>query len=393
MTVRQITTAVLIVLMTLVVPATFAADRGPAWDSGPFKDPNFFPISVWLQNPRNAAKYHEAGINLYVALYRGPTQEQLDQLKAANIYAVVGQSQRSLAFKSDPTIIAWMHGDEPDNAQEVRDPQTGRKTWGPPVPPEKIIKDYERIKSNDPSRPVLLNLGQGVANDQWKGRGKWGKLEDYPQYVKGCDIVSFDVYPVAGLERPDGENFLWYVPKGIDRLTQWTDGRKRIWDCIECSRISNTEAKPTPHQVRAEVWMSLVHGSTGLIYFVHQFKPKFIEASVLEDPDLLAGITAINKQIKELAPILNSPTIPNAASVKSLDENVPVDVMVKRQGGATYLFAVGVRNAPTRATFELKDLPAGAKIEVLGENRTVSKDGKRFTEAFKPYDVHLYRIQ
>ena len=54
--------------------------------------------------------------------------------------------------------------------------------------------------------------------------------------------------------------------------------------------------------------MSLVHGSRGLIYFVHQFKPKFNEHALLDDPEMLAAVTAINRQIRELAPVLNSPS-------------------------------------------------------------------------------------
>jgi hypothetical protein len=372
--------------------AAAAAERGPAWESGPFKDSTYFPIAVWLQSPNNARQYKAMGVNLYVGLYRGPTQEQLDQLKAAGMYVIVGQGSRSLAFKDNPTIVGWMHGDEPDNAQEVRDPQTGRKTYGPPIPPEKIVAGYQKMKANDAGRPVLLNLGQGVANDQWKGRGKWGKVEDYPQYVKGCDIVSFDVYPVAGLDRPDGENFLWYVPRGVDRLVKWTEGTKRIWDCIECSRISNPEAKPNAHQIRAEVWMSLIHGSTGLIYFVHQFKPTFDEASVLHDPELMAGVTQINRQIRELAPVLNSPTVDGGVVAKSSDDKVSVDVMVKRHGGAMYVFAVGMRNGPTKAEFEVKELSGDATAEVLGESRTIPLRGGKFEDDFKPYDAHLYRV-
>src|SRR5947208_1355341 len=45
-----------------------------------------------------------------------------------------------------------------------------------------------------------------------------------------------------------------------------SDDRKVVWNCIECTHISNPEAKATPQQVRAEVWMSLVRGSRGLIY-------------------------------------------------------------------------------------------------------------------------------
>src|SRR6185503_7561076 len=108
----------------------------------------------------------------------------------------------------------------------------GERSWGPPVPPENVVAEYRRLRAGDPSRPILLNLGQGVANDDWKGRGSGAKREDYLTYVKGADIVSFDVYPVAGIEREDGANFLWDVPKGVDRLKAWTEGQKPVWNCI-----------------------------------------------------------------------------------------------------------------------------------------------------------------
>ena len=153
----------------------------------------------------------------------------------------------------------------------------------------------------------MLNLGQGVANDEWKGRGAGASLDDYPGYVRGADIVSFDVYPVAGIEKANGADFLWYVPKGVDRLVKWTDGNKPVWNCIECTRIGDPRAKATPAQVKAEVWMALVHGSRGLIYFVHEFKPKFNEHALLDDPEMLAAVTKINRQIRELAPVAQQP--------------------------------------------------------------------------------------
>src|SRR5438128_2370857 len=85
-----------------------------------------------------------------------------------------------------------MHGDEPDNAQSLG----SGKGYGPPIPPERIISDFKRIRAADPSRPVLLNLGQGVAFDNYIGRGvRRNHPEDYPEYLKGCDIGSFDIYP------------------------------------------------------------------------------------------------------------------------------------------------------------------------------------------------------
>jgi RNA polymerase sigma factor (sigma-70 family) len=355
-------------------------------------DPGYFPIAVWLQDPRNAEAYKRAGINLYVGLWRGPTEEQLTALKKAGMPVICHQNRVGLAHLKDTTIVGWMHGDEPDNAQEVRDPNTGRRGYGPPIPPARIVADYERLRAADGIRPVMLNLGQGVANDEWKGRGAGASLDDYPGYVRGADIVSFDVYPVAGIDKPNGAEFLWYVAKGVDRLVKWTGGNKPVWNCIECTRISDPTGKATPAQVKAEVWMALVHGSRGLIYFVHEFKPKFNEHALLDDPEMLAAVTAVNRQIRELAPVLNSPSAASAATVRSSDPQVPIDVLVKRRPEATYVFAVGMRNRPCRGTFTLTGVPEGATAVVLGEERRIMIRAGQFEDDFPAYGVHLYRI-
>jgi len=288
----------------------------------------------------------------------------------------------------DPTIVAWMHGDEPDNAQA----RPGGEGYGPPIAPEKVVADYERIRRADPTRPVLLNLGQGVAWDGWYGRGvRTNHPEDYAEYVKGCDIASFDIYPVVH-NRPEVAGNLWFVPRGVDRLRQWTGDRKVVWNCIECTRIGNPEVKPTPHQVRAEVWMALIHGSMGLIYFVHQFAPDFVEAALLADEEMLAAVTEINARIHALAPVLNSLSVPEAATVSSAAAEVPVHIMVKRHEGSAYVFAVAMRDGPTRASVKLAELPAGAVVEVLDEGRTLELTDGCFADDFAGYDVHLYRV-
>jgi hypothetical protein len=363
------------------------------WEHGPRSDPGYFPIAVWLQAPKNAKRYRDAGINLYVGLWQGPTEAQLSDLKAAGMPVICAQNEVGLAHRADRTIVGWMHDDEPDNAQPVVDPVTGNQSYGPPVPPPRVVADYRKLRASDPTRPVFLNLGQGVANDAWVGRGPGAKLDDYRTYVQGCDIVSFDVYPVAGIDKPDGENYLWYVARGVERLVQWTGGKKPVWNCIECTHIGDEKAKATPHQVRAEVWMSLIHGSRGLVWFVHEFKPRFKEAALLEDPEMLPAVTTINSRIRLLAPALNSPGVKDAVVVKSSAEEVPVATMVKRHGGATYLFAVGMRNAPTTATFTIRGLPDRATATVLDENRRVPIRDGRFTDRFRAYDVHLYQIK
>jgi hypothetical protein len=261
------------------------------------------------------------------------------------------------------------------------------------VKPEKVVADYERLRAADPTRPIMLNLGQGVAYDAWHGRGPGAKREDYLTYVRGGDIVSFDFYPVGGETGQDGNARLPLVAKGVQRLVEWTRGERIVWAILECSRIHNTDHKPTAKQIRAQAWMALVHGARGIVWFVHQFDPSFREASALDDPDLLSAMSAVNRQVHELAPVLNSPTVKDGARVTSSDEKAPIAVMTKRHGGATYVFAVAMANAAARGTFELAGVTDGGTVEVIGEDRKLPLKAGRFADDFDGYAVHLYRIR
>ncbi len=139
--------------------------------------------------------------------------------------------------------------------------------------------------------------------------------------------------------------------------------------------------------------MSLIHGSRGLIYFVHQFRPRFNEHALLDDPEMLKAVTAINRQIQELAPVINGKEGDRVATVKSARSDVPIDFMARRKEGTTYVFAVGMRNATTKGMFEMKGVPGAATAVVLGENRRIKVDHGRFEDEFMPFGVHLYAIR
>ena len=298
------------------------------------------------------------------------------------------QNAVALQHLDDSTIIGWMHGDEPDNAQELG----AGKGYGPPILPARLIADYRRLRTADPTRPVMLNLGQGVAWDDYIGRGvRRNHPEDYAEYATACDIASFDIYPVVH-DSPAVAGKLEFVPRGVERLIQWAGPDRIVWNCIECTRIGNPDHQATPEQVRAEVWMSLIHGSRGLVYFVHEWKPRFNESALLSDPEMLAAIAKINRQIARLAPVLNRPSMANAVTVVSGSAEVPVAVMAKRTGDALYLMAVGMRGGRTTVAFTARDLAGEKKVEVLDENRMLSLLNGVFSDDFQPWEVHLYRI-
>src|SRR5262249_52904960 len=128
------------------------------------------------------------------------------------------------------------------------------------------------------------------------------------------------------------------------------------------------------------------------IYFAHQFKPTFIEAGLLADEEMARGVAALNRQIHELAPVLNSPDASGGASAASSEGRVPIDFVVKRLADRTYLFAVAMRDAGTTGVFRLPD-QGNARVEVLGEGRTIQAVGGRWEDRFAGYQVHLYRIE
>jgi hypothetical protein len=344
-------------------------------------DPAWFPIGVWLQSPHNAASYRELGINLYVGLYGGPTKAQLEALDAAQMRVICAQNEVALAH-AGPTIQAWMHGDEPDNAQ-------GRRLQGyaPPIPPWQIVQEYERLHRADPTRPILLNLGQGAAWDGWHGRGeRTNHPEDYPEYVKGCDLVSFDIYPVTH-SHADVKGRLEFVGRGVQRLRQWSGDRKPVWACVETAHVDNPKVRPTPEQVRTEVWIAIACGARGIVYFAHEFAPRFVEAGLLEHEEIAAGVKRLNAEVLAVAPILNAPLLADAVQVEAPGE---IAVRAHRLGDTLHLFAASLRPEPTRATFRVMGKPGRA--QVVGEGRSIELAGGSFADDFAGYAVRHYRL-
>jgi hypothetical protein len=352
------------------------------WTQGPSSDPNFFLLTVWLQTPSNAPRYKNVGINYYTGLWQGPTESQLTTLKSNNMPVICEQTGVWQAHLNDATIGGWMQPDEPDNAQW----NDVTMTYDPCIDPNLLITAYNTMNTNDGTRPVYLGLGRAVADTQWFGRGTCtGRTDMYPEYAKSADILGYDIYPVnegAPIE---------IVATGMDNLRGWSGYTKPVIQVLEASNFNNTQ-RPTPSQIKTEAWMALVHGAAGLEYFCHRFKPTFSETDCLDDAPTAAALTGLNAQITQLAPILNTQSVSNGVTVTSSASTVPVDTMLKRYAGATYLFAVAMRGTATTATFTLRDFPTTSSAEVIGESRNIAIASGVFQDAFVGYGVHLYHI-
>jgi hypothetical protein len=363
------------------------------WSRGIPTDPSFFPIAVWLQGSWHATEMAGLGINIYIGNNAGTdplAASDLATLKAAGIYAICGQDSVGLASIDDTTIVGWwMTPDEPDNAQ----PDEGG--YGPPVDPATLVAQYQSYKTADPTRPIYVGLGQGVAYPGWEGRGDNAPPES--EYVPASDIISFDIYPYNNCGGDSNEQVtcdeFWLNALGVDNEHSWSNRNQAAWTDLETTIIAaGTTTGPTPTQTESETWLSIIHGASGVEYFVDTWNPSFREDGIFQDAAMVSAVTAMNQEITTLAPVLNSATIPNLVKVTSTSSTTTIDSMVKASGTTLYVFSAVSRAGTATGTFAIQGMTGNATATVVGENRTVDVKAGTFTDAFAANAVHIYEV-
>ena len=92
---------------------------------------------------------------------------------------------------------------------------------------------------------------------------------------------------------------------------------KPVWAFVEVGHPFTENDAPTitGPEIRAAVWSSLIHGARGIIYFNHSFGGTCPTQHILRDPcgdEVKPWVTAVNRQIAGLAPVLNAPFLDGA---------------------------------------------------------------------------------
>ncbi|MEN8137206.1 MAG: T9SS type A sorting domain-containing protein [Bacteroidota bacterium] len=382
---------------------------------------DYFPLGVWMQQTSKVEDYKAIGINNYTALWEGLTAQKEADLKAAGMPLIVdpvgyihstGETNDyalTLSEEDRKFIKAWLSPtDEPDNPK--KNPETGK--YDIYVSPDSTYAMYEHIKeiTND-GKPVYLGIGRGVSDINWVGRGaNTGKWEMYAEetygyvtesgswindestpaigFCKGGDIVHYDIYPANYMDRK-----LEWVPKGVDSLVSWSKPGKPIFVAIEASQIKDEYGEPTPSEIRTEIWMSIIHGARGVVYFSHSWVGGTTnEDALLDNTEIANGIKDINAEITSLASVINSPneSFVQAKLVYNPDFYGTIDYVCKSFEDDHYVFAVEMSNKKKKVEFFV---PSGVtSVEVINEDRTIEVVDGKFKDTFEAYDTHLYKL-
>ena len=133
------------------------------WRLASRRSSGYFPIAVWLQSPSNAERYRAIGINTYVGLWRGPTEEQLDALDKAGIRLICGQDERSLRFRDRlDDRRSWMHGDEPGQRPIAR---VGEGLWAA----DPCLQDRRGVREDPKGRSRSSRAASSTWARAWPG--------------------------------------------------------------------------------------------------------------------------------------------------------------------------------------------------------------------------------
>jgi hypothetical protein len=384
-------------------------------------DRSHFPIGVWFQDvlsPADVSMDRAAGLNLYVVLTRN---SDLSLVQSGGMRALLQQDEwgSSAAAQANPSTAGWVLGDEIDMQSS---PDAG----------------YALLNQALGSLPAdgrlrFSNYGKGVTfwlTDQEAGR-----------YVNGFqNVLSADNYwftdenicsggeggalLAGGSDLSPGEchraaNYGATVRRVRELVSP--AGSKPVWAVVELGHPFSESDWPTitPPEVRAAVWQSLIAGARGIVYFSHSFGGSAQTDEILRDgadpgspyAPIRSVVTATDRQIQALAPVLNSPTVTSGwthspgttamakwsttkkkcKSKKRKGKCRQKKTKKKKAGRRLYVFA-GSAGGTVQGHFSVPCV-RNAKAAVVGENRRVRVRRGSFSDHFADGNaIHIYRI-
>ena len=257
--------------------------------------------------------------------------------------------------------------------------------------PQRLAAEFRALKQADATRPVFVTFTSSFMDAPTR-YDEATRKRLYPAYVKSCDVVGFDIYPIYGWNKPQ---WLIRVAEGVGRLREIAGPKRPVYAWIETSKgsqwITYSQQKDVlPKHTRAEVWMAIIRGATAIGYFTHAWRPTFTEFRPTEA--MQAELKRLNGQIARLAGAIAAPPA-KARPQMELAGGLTCHCRATHHDGAIYLFAqnIDMKDKAAAATIRIEGLAAGKKIEVVGERRSITAAGGKFTDDFPALREHVYR--
>lgn len=341
----------------------------------------FFPIGVFSQPADSFAKWKSRGINTVLEVPMRHDAAAWD--KAARSAGLKVIRRPAADPKSDigrKDLLAWSHWDEPDAAGRIIE-------WTPLF--EKTYAEWKRI---DPNRKVFINFAGPDLSWFTQRSDSYSKnyASYYPRLIASADWIANDLYPCGGWlndahKARRGDVTLIAEPLKI--LRQMTP--KPLFAFIELSEIEAGNVAgarcPTPAEVRAEIWLAIIHGARGLFYFPAVVGKNGFQFDGAPGP-VVEEMTRQNAMIQKLAPALQGPVDPPA-----LQPKVPAPLQAGWRKTSTGWLLIVVNPTPRNLTEVTIGLNSPMDVREVGFE-TIVRGKPTITRPFDPFSVRLFEL-
>ena len=328
----------------------------------------FFPIGVWVPPAYDFDKWKSRNVNTMV----GVTQDfETWNAEANNLgLRMIRDSRPDPADDAgEPLLLAWAQDDEPDGIYSQ-------------IPYNQIQARYAVWKSADPGRPVFINfvgdlnqydLANGESGDDW-----------YAKYVAGADWISADTYPVNFGRSLSSHGAM------VDHLRALA-GNKPVFAFIESSDIDPTRDGPGPtrDELRAEIWLAIIHGVRGLWYFPEQVGSGIPFLYDSTSADVADEMTQQNAVITGLAGVLQGAINPPGVSAAV---SAPLEVAWRSAPSGKYFFVLNLSNTARNGQAIALTGIGSAMTATCMAKVVRSRFRRSITDDFGPYAIHIYRV-
>lgn len=272
--------------------------------------------------------------------------------------ATLANAAKDVALrKNHPALLGWYLVDEPEGIGKAA--------------VDKTRELYQIVKEADPNHPCSLVIMSPGAAAKYRACTDIMWIDPYPiphspvTYVTSC--VSGAVKAVEK-DKP-----VWTIPQAFD------------WNVWNTGKINGVH-RPTNEEERCMTYLALVQGAKGIIYWAHTASKYYIR----DYPDHWAYMKRLAGEMHDLTPVLLTPDSEVMPALEPKD--APVDLMVKKLGGETYVFAVNHDTKACTVKLSLPGMTASSLVEVLFETRSVAAADGAWQDDFKPLEVHVYKV-
>lgn len=177
-------------------------------------------------------------------------------------------------FRDHPAVMGWYILDEPRPERAVLQDHW---YWG-----------RQRIEAVDPRHPVTSCLNNPDSVRLYASRGA---------------LTQVDWYPLSRSQFPGA-----YPLLSVSEMcrTAWSAGARRLWYLPQAYADERKRRLPSAAEIRAQTWLALASGATGILYFAYHGRPVWHPwggSWVISDV-VLARPSAMGREVQRLGGIV-----------------------------------------------------------------------------------------